>query len=98
MKDIKEIVEYIRKELDRSEEYARSAVHAREKNRSLCDTYANNARQALDTVNMLHEQGVRLIREYPNQPPAPMQAVWEWEHERMIDSMSKIRSLLDLAQ
>lgn len=28
--------------------------------------------------------------------PASMQAVWDWEHELMVDKTAKIRALLDM--
>lgn len=48
---------------------------------------------------MLHAQAVRLINEQRASgvvAPASMQAVWDWEHELMVDKTAKIRALLDM--
>ena len=99
MKAIKCIVEDIHEELQGAEHYAKLATQYKDTDRQLADTYSKLAGVELDHVNALHDQAVRLIREYRaggGMPPAAMQAVWDWEHEKMVDTVSRIRSMLDM--
>ena len=48
---------------------------------------------------MLHAQAVRLIkaqRDAGREIPASMQAVWDWEHEHMVEQQSDIERMLDM--
>ncbi len=96
MKQIKQIIEDIRDETEGAEHYAKLAVKYKESDRQLSDAYAKLANVELDHVSILHTQAVRIIRESDNQIPSPMQAVWEWEHEKMTDAVSRIRVMLDM--
>lgn len=98
MKQIKELAEHIRDELDGSETYAKLATLYKESDRSLAETYATMANQELSHVDALHAQAVRLIRAQQSagrEAPPSMQAVWDWEHERMTDHVAKIKMLLE---
>ena len=47
---------------------------------------------------MLHAQAERLIKAYMDKgetPPPAMQAVWDWEHEKMIDTRARIKMMQD---
>lgn len=68
----------------------------KETDKHLADMYAELARQELDHAGMEHEQAVRLIKEYGKEPPAAMQAIWDWEHEQMIEEESEIRVMLEM--
>ena len=50
---------------------------------------------------MLHAQAERLIREYQDsgeETPPAMQAVYDWEHEKMMDNMARIKTMQDMAR
>lgn len=50
-------------------------------------------------VDMLHVQVVKIIQAYRDEhgaPPEAMMAVWNWEHDGMVDKTAKIRALLDM--
>lgn len=100
MKQIKELVENIRDEISGAEKYAKAATQYKDTERMLAETYAKMADAELGHVDVLHSQVVRIIREYKEQSkseaPASMQAVWDWEHEHMIDSISRIKQLLSM--
>ncbi len=99
MKEIKLLVEDIREELEGAEHYAKLAAQYKTDDKALADTYATMASQELNHVDMLHAQAVRLINEQRASgvvAPASMQAVWDWEHELMVDKTAKIRALLDM--
>ena len=55
--------------------------------------------QELEHAEKLHKMVVRIIEKY-RQTGAPasaaMLAVWDWEHEKMVDRTVKIRNLLNM--
>lgn len=97
MKEIKILVEDISEELEGAEHYAKLAAQYKDTDRQLADTYAKLAGVELDHVNALHEQAVRMIKEYRaggNEPPTAMQAVWDWEHGKATDTTARVKALL----
>lgn len=100
MKIIKNLVEDIEEELEGAEHYAKLATQYKVDDRTLADTYAKLAGIELDHVNALHEQVVRIIKDWKatsgKETPAPMQAVWDWEHSKMVDITARIKSMLDM--
>lgn len=101
MKAIKDIVEDIRDELDGAKHYAEKAVRMRDTDMSAANTYAEMSRQELSHVDKLHAMAVKLINEHRaagHTAPAAMQAVWDWEHSRMMDTVVRIKALLDMAK
>lgn len=100
MKTIKCLVEDIQEELEGAEHYAKLATQYKEDDRVLADVYAKLASVELDHVNALHEQVVRIIKDWKatsgKETPAPMQAVWDWEHEKMVDTEARIKSMLSM--
>ena len=100
MKEIKDIVKQIREELEAAERYAKEAAKLKDVRSTDSSTYAELARQELGHVDSLHKMAVRMIekeKERGQQVPPAMQAVWDWEHEQMIDRVGKIKTLLSMA-
>lgn len=100
MKVIKTIVENIEEETDGAENYAKLATQYKETDKLLADTYAKLAGVELDHVNLLHDQVVRIIKDWKatsgKEVPTSMQAVWDYEHQRSIDKVAKIKALLEI--
>jgi len=96
MKVIKELAAMIRDELDGAEHYAKCAVKWKEEDSRLGDMFYNLARAELDHANMEHEQAVRLIKAEEGAPTEAMLAVWNWEHELLLERTAKIKVLLDM--
>ena len=99
MKEIKYIAERICEELEDAEGYAKHALKYKDTDREMSQALAELARQELSHSETLHHQAVRLIREQRDSgvtPPAAMQAVWDWEHERMIEKTAHIKHLIDM--
>lgn len=97
MKIIKHIVEDIEEELEGAEHYAKMATKYRDEDKQLADTYARMAQTEMGHVNDLHEHAVRLIEDQKKagvQVPASMQAVWDWEHGKHVDTAARVKSLL----
>ena len=95
MKVIKNLVDQIREELEDAKKYARCAA-MQEEDRKLAETYAALAREELGHANQLHDHAARIIKESGKEAPPAMKAVWEWEHQKMIDDTAAVRILLEL--
>ena len=100
MKIIKHLVEDINEELEGAEHYAKLATQYKIDDCTLADVYAKLAGVELDHVNALHEQVVRIIKEWKStsgkETPAPMQAVWNWEHSKSVDTEARIKTMLSM--
>lgn len=100
MKIIKCLVENIEEELEGAEHYAKLATQYKDEDRELADVYAKLAGIELDHVNTLHGQVVRVIKSWKatngKEAPAAMQAVWDWEHGKMIDTTTRIKTMLEM--
>ena len=98
MKEIKWLVENIREELEDAEKYAKAAAKYKEEDREMSNTLYTLANEELGHMDKLHAQAVRIIRAYKaagHEAPAAMQAIWDWEHDKVIEHTAKIRALLD---
>lgn len=98
MKIIKHIVEDIREEMEGAEHYAKMATKYKDEDRALADCYVKMAETEMGHVNNLHDHAVRLIKASKAsgvETPVSMQAVWDWEHDKMIDTMARVKSLLN---
>lgn len=99
MKEIKCLVEDIKDELEGAEHYAKLALQYKHTDRQLADVYAKLAGVESEHVTILHDQVVRLIKEHKeegNDIPPAMQAVYDWEHEKMIDNITRVRSIISM--
>jgi hypothetical protein len=97
MIEIKELSDNIDDELGDAKKYARLALRYKDKNRSLAETYYNLSLEELRHANsVLHEEGVKMIEQYrreTGEPPAPMQAAYDRDHEVEIEKTAEIKML-----
>ena len=101
MKIIKCLAEKIEEEMHDAEAYAKLAYKYRADYPELSDVFLTLSRQEVTHVNMLHTQAERLIKEYQaagNEAPPAMRAVWDWEHDRMMDGMARIKTMQDMVR
>lgn len=99
MKKIAEIVESIHDEICGAEGYAKLATKYKADDKVLADAYIAMATQELEHVDKLHAQVVRLINVQKvagKEVPAGMQMVWDWEHDKIVDNVSRVRSMMDM--
>lgn len=99
MKEIKCLYANIRDEMEDAEKYADLALKYKDCDRELADTFASLSKQETGHAEALHSQAVRLIRDYRSQhgdPPEGMQAVYDWEHERLISDMADVKRLHEM--
>lgn len=100
MKEIKQLAHQIRDELDVAEEYAKCAVKCKDERPAESADYVEMARDELDHADKLHKMAVRAIdkvKESGAAAPVAMTAVWDWEHENMLDRTAKIKAMLNMA-
>lgn len=93
---IKKISELIDDELEDAEKYAKCALKYDVESPEVAEVFDSISRQEMHHVDMLHEVGVKLIREYEakgNSIPADMQAVYNYLHEKHIEKASKIKDM-----
>ena len=94
MKLIKELEELIEDEIHDVEKYAKMALHLKSTNPTLAQILYNISVQEDSHRNVLHNEIVKLIenhRDRHGDPPAAMQAVYDYLHERHIEDMADAR-------
>lgn len=99
MKKIANIVKEMREEISGAEHYAKQATKYKEDDKSLADVYIAIANQELEHVDRLHTQVARIIQAYraeKGNPPEAMMAVWNFEHEDMMEKVSRIKALIEM--
>ena len=99
MKLIQELSEMIEEEIDGAEDYAKDVLKYKQTNPNLAQTFYEIAGVELEHVNMLHKQVVQLIEQHRKEhgePPAPMQAVYNYLHEKHIEEVSEVKHYLDM--
>ena len=96
MRLIEKLSDQITEELNDAEKYAKCALVYRTDRPELARTYYQLSEQELQHMEMLHRQVVALIEEYRRNngdPPAEMQARYDWLHEKQIEHAAEIRIL-----
>ena len=93
MKIIQKLSEKIEDELNDAECYARMALEYRDEYPELARISNNLSAQELDHMNALHAVVVQIIDQYRRthgDPPAEMQAVYDYLHKRHIDHTAEV--------
>lgn len=95
MKIIRILIENICDELDGAEKYARLFTQFKDTDHAISDVFARLAEMELSHVTTLHDQATKIIKENKaEETPEAMRIVWNWEHEKMIDRIARIKMLL----
>ncbi len=98
MEVIKLLVTHIDEEVNDAETYAKLAAKYKDSDKELSATFSALSEQELSHSDMLHKQAVRIISAYGKEAPASMQAIWDWEHEKIVDRTARVRTMLTLAR
>lgn len=99
MKLIKELEELIEDEIHDVKKYAKMAVELKEGNPSLAQVLFTISTQEEQHQASLHTEVVKIINEYKRtkgEPPAAMQAVYDFMHKRHIENMAEARRYQDM--
>ena len=99
MKIIKKLSEHIEEELEDSEHYVLCALEYKEKYPEVANTFYMLSLEELKHMQLLHEQVVKLINDYKQQtgdPPAAMQAIYDFLHRKYIEQTKEIKIMQDL--
>ena len=94
MKLIKKLSEHIEGELQDAECYAKWAIEVKDEHRGLADVLYSLSMDEMKHMNALHDEVVKIIEEYRKEhgePPAAMQAVYDYLHERQIEDAQEVR-------
>lgn len=97
MKIIKKISEMIMDEAEGAECYAKKALMYKEERPAIAKMFYNLANEELGHVNVLHNAVVELIEEYrakEGEPPEAMKAVYDYLHEKQIEEVAEVKSML----
>lgn len=101
MKKIKELNDNIFDELHDAEKYAKLAMEYKDEDPTLSRNYLQKSKEELVHADGLHSDVVRVIKEYRaehGEPPAPMMAIYNWEHGKAIDKTARIRALQNMVE
>ena len=99
MQIIKKLSDMIKDEIHDAEKYANCALKYKDEDRVLAETFYNIAGQELQHMELLHTQVVRIINEYKvkkGEPPAEMQALYDYLHEEQIENVKEVKILLGM--
>ena len=99
MKKIANMVKEMRDEISGAEHYAKQATKYKDDDKALADVYVAMANQEIEHVDRLHTQVARIIQAYRSgkgEPPEAMMAVWNFEHEDMMEKVARIKALIDI--
>ena len=97
MKLIQKLSEMIEDEIEGAHDYAEEALKHITDDPSLAQMFYDIANVELEHVNMLHKQVVRIIEQHSREhgePPAPMQAVYDYLHKKQIEKVAEVKHYL----
>lgn len=97
MKEIKWLALAIEAELEDAEKYAKAAHQYRDTDKELSRACASIAEEEINHAMRLHKEAERMIKTYRaegHEAPESMKAIWDWEHEKMVDHIARIRHML----
>ena len=99
MKSIKDMSCTIEDILDNAEKNIRLAVKYKEDDPDSSKVYYSKSIEELNSVKPFHDRVVTIIKNYraeKGEPPAPMMAIYEYEHEKHLDKNASIKKLQEL--
>lgn len=99
MKEMKEVIRNIYDELEDAEKYAKASVRVKTAQPELASVYYRLANEEMGHMETLYKQAAEMIeavKRTGREVPASMQAVWDWEHEKMMNETADVKRLLEM--
>ena len=95
MKVIEKLENFIDSEIYDAEVYAKCALKYKESDPTLAKLFYDLSTEEMRHMDLLHGEVVRQIEQYrkaKGEPPASMQAIYDYLHEKQIDKANDVKS------
>lgn len=99
MKEIKDMSRTVEEILESADKNIRLAVLYKEDSPETSKLYYNKANEELNSIKPFHDRVVNIIKAYraeKGEPPAPMMAIYNYEHEKHLDKHALIKKYQEL--
>lgn len=101
MKIIKDIICFLKDEIEGVEEYTEMAQDLRAEHREISDMFIKLAEAEsshIDTLHKILEKLIEISREKNGEPPKEMQIIWDYEHKNIMEETLEERTKLEIVK
>lgn len=94
---IQKLIDHMYEEIEGIEEYIDDAADMQTEDKDLMKIYLDIVNQEFNHVDTLHTAAVNAINKWKsagNEAPQAMQAIWDWEHKKIVDKVAHLKNKL----